>query len=340
MNSLQLHHHLLICSTLRDNEWEAMAVWVERNNILYPALYLSPHSVQFFLLLFFFNSQCCRFQASQALALATTNSVSLWDIDACIVLFQPEHKWEPGTTSAFTVTSQYLPQESTRFSLHLILTFMSCIFLDIFMKCWANLKRTYGHLFQVFDKNNNHTAWIENHIESKNSFPTSGPTFNSSICLKTTKSKLFNCLMGQMFDAPWWCQRLRVERFFGFNTNKYKSNFSSESNPASGTFELANRPKLCNELNKSLQDEVRVSCWDMLTTAAAAWGIDPQNLSLFRGKELDESPSSSHSLYLWLPAVTAKTSLLAEDLEPGLRNNSQARASPQEEFLLGSLSAR
>lgn len=54
-----------------------------------------------------------------------------------------------------------------------------------------------------------------------------------------------------MFDAPWQCQRLRVERFFGFNSNKYKRNFSSKSNPASGTFKLANRPKLCKELNKS-----------------------------------------------------------------------------------------
>lgn len=106
----------------------------------------------------------------------------------------------------------------------------------------------------------------------------------------------------------WWCNCLiplttsgtQSTEVFVFNMNKYKSNFSSESNPASGKVELANPPKLCNEWNKSLQDEVRVSCWDALTTTtAAAWGVDPQNLSLFRGKELDESPSSSpQSLFM------------------------------------------
>lgn len=100
------------------------------------------------------------------------------------------------------------------------------LFGYFFVKRWANLKRTYGHLFQVFRVTllsqtkfplemikTSHAARIEHHIQPRNSFPASGPTFNSSICLKATKFEQINGLMGQMFDALWRCWRLRVERW-------------------------------------------------------------------------------------------------------------------------------
>lgn len=55
-----------------------MAVWVERNNILYPALYLSPDSVQF--LVFVFASFLTVMQISGASALALAYAASVCGI--------------------------------------------------------------------------------------------------------------------------------------------------------------------------------------------------------------------------------------------------------------------
>lgn len=120
----------------------------------------------------------------------------------------------------------------------------------------------------------------------------------------------------------------------GFNMEECKSNSNSESKVG-----LVNAPKLCNEL---------VSCWDTITRTAAARGVDPQYPSLFRGKELDESPSAlPQPLFMascrrweniiiswWARAKTAwifSWSLAA--------CSSSAAASLREELLLGSASA-
>lgn len=200
-----------------------MAVWVERNNILYPALYLSPHSVQFLVFSFFLTVM--QISGASALALAYATSVCgiyMHVLSCCFRLNMNEGQIQLlGSQRKHSVSA-----ESTWFFLHLILSFISWVFLDIFIKRCTNLKRTYGHLFQVFQVTllsqtkfplemikTFHAARIEHHIQPRNSFPASGPNFNSSIRLKATKFEEINCLMGQLFDALWQCWRLRAERW-------------------------------------------------------------------------------------------------------------------------------
>lgn len=124
-----------------------MAVWVERNNILYPALYLSPHSVQFLVFSFFLTVM--QISGASALALAYATSVCgiyMHVLSCCFRLNMNEGQIQLlGSQRKHSVSV-----ESTWFFLHLILSFISWIFLDIFIKRCANLKSTYGHLFQVF----------------------------------------------------------------------------------------------------------------------------------------------------------------------------------------------
>lgn len=143
----------------------------------------------------------------------------------CLVVLD-WHEWRPDAAFGVTEKTQRVSGKHLIFFLHLILSFISWVFLDIFVKHWANLKRPYGHLFQVFRVTvlsqtkfplemikTFHAARIEHHIQPRNSFPASGPTFNSSICPKATKFEQINGLMGQFFDALWRCRRLRVERW-------------------------------------------------------------------------------------------------------------------------------
>lgn len=136
-----------------------MAVWVERNNTLYPTLHLSPHSVRFLGFFVFF----CFF-------LLTVSQIS--------------------GTSAFSLFRYFLEMLSK--SQEDIRTFVSSFPSDtaVFDKVPSgNGKKTF------------HTAWTEHHIQPRNSFPASGPTFNSSICLKAAKFEQIHCLTGQLFDA-------------------------------------------------------------------------------------------------------------------------------------------
>lgn len=154
-----------------------MAVWVERNNILYPALYLSPLSVQFLVFVLFCFLTVMQISGASALALAYAAAVCgiyMHVLSCCFRLTWMKARYSfwghRENTACFSCIS----------FCHLYLE----SFLDIFVKRWANLKRTYGHLFQVFRATllsqtkfplemikTFHAARIEHHIQPRNPFP-------------------------------------------------------------------------------------------------------------------------------------------------------------------------